>query len=198
MYNATGPKTNTTMRDGTRRVEYLNGTIARFNNNNTFINFEVPPQSIYYEFNKIPRTDGSSFIDYSPINGTRRDFPPPLPLNATPMMIACAINYTDVFLNNTPSRVVYTNKTVAIFSNGVFRSYVVPPKWLFGACVPGQYIDGRPMLNCTDINQTIIVFNPPLGPRNSLYENATAPARDMYFANLTFIRYFYNGSIAEY
>jgi hypothetical protein len=125
------------LRDGTRRVEYLNGTIARFNNNNILINFEVPPVSIYYEFNRIPRADGSSFIDYSPINQTRRDFPPPLPVNATPMMIACAIKYTDVFLNNTPSRVVYTNNTVALFLNGVFQSYVVPPKWFFGGCVPG-------------------------------------------------------------
>jgi hypothetical protein len=54
------------------------------------------------------------------------------------------------------------------------------------------------MLNCTDINQTIIVFNPPLGPKNTLYENATAAARDVYFANLTFIRHFYNGSVGVY
>jgi hypothetical protein len=103
------------LRDGSRRVEYLNGTIARFNNNNTFNSFEVPPKSIYYEFNRILRTDGSSFIDYSPVNGTRRDFPPPLPASATPMMIACAIRYTDVFLSNSSSRVFYTNNTVALF-----------------------------------------------------------------------------------
>jgi hypothetical protein len=48
LVNATGPKINTTMRDGTRTVEYLNGTIARFDNKNNLINFLVPPKSIYY------------------------------------------------------------------------------------------------------------------------------------------------------
>jgi hypothetical protein len=54
------------------------------------------------------------------------------------------------------------------------------------------------MMNCTEVDLTVIVFNPPLGPKSSLYENATAAAKDVYFANLTFIRYFYNGSVAVY
>ena len=123
------------MRDGTRRVEYLNGTIARLYNNNSLINYDVAPKSIYYEFERIMKADGSSFIDYSPINNTRREFPPPLSLNATPMMISCSIKYTDVFLSNSTSRVYYTNNTVAIFNKGLFVSYEIPPKWLFGGCI---------------------------------------------------------------
>lgn len=91
--NATGPKTNSTLRDGTKRVEYLNGTIARFNGNNSLLYFEVAPKSLYYEFNRILKTDGSSFIDYTPINNTRREYPAPLPMNATPIMVACAVQF---------------------------------------------------------------------------------------------------------
>ena len=75
--NATGPKTNTTLKNGSRRVEYLNGTIALLYNNNTLNKYEVPPKSIYYEFIRIFKSDATSSIDYSPVNGTRRDFPAP-------------------------------------------------------------------------------------------------------------------------
>ncbi len=115
--NATGPKTNMTLKDGTRRIVFLNRTIARLHNNNSLWYFEVPPKSLYYEFNKIYNPDLSSFIDFTPINNTRREFPPPLPSSASPMMIACAIQYADVFLNNGTKRVFYTNSSVAIINN---------------------------------------------------------------------------------
>jgi hypothetical protein len=45
--NATSPKVNMTLRDGTRRFVYLNGTVARMSNNNTILMFEVYPKSIF-------------------------------------------------------------------------------------------------------------------------------------------------------
>ena len=54
------------------------------------------------------------------------------------------------------------------------------------------------MMNCSEVNQTLIVLNPPLTSKNSQYENATAAGKDVFFANLTFIRYFFNGSIGVY
>lgn len=146
--NATGPKTNMTLKDGTRRIVYLNGTIARLRNDNSLWYFEVPPKSLYYEFNKIYNSDLSSFIDFTAINNTRREFPPPLPSSATPMMIACAIDYTDVFLKDGYKRVFYKNSSVAIFNDKAKPSFEVQPKWFFGGCRPGQYVDGRPMENC--------------------------------------------------
>ena len=141
--NATGPKTNTTLRDGTRRIQYLNGTIARFSNNNTFIGYDVPPKGFFYDIFIVSNMDGSRFIDFGPINKTRREFPPPLPASASPMMIACAELYRDVFLEY--SRVFYTNNSVAIFVKGQFTKFEVAPEWFFGGCRPGVYKDGRPM-----------------------------------------------------
>jgi len=113
--------------------------------------------------------------------------------------MATAIDFTDVFLSNGTSIVYYKNNTIANFDRlGKFVSYVVPPRWFFGGCIPGQYYDGRPMQNCSEVNQTLIVFHRPLNFKNSLYENATAAIRDVVFTNLTFLRYFYNGSIAIY
>ncbi len=48
--NATSPRVNMTLKDGTRRIVYLNGTISRLANNNSFINFEVPPKSYFMTF----------------------------------------------------------------------------------------------------------------------------------------------------
>ena len=48
LVNATGPKINTTLRDGTRTVEYFNGTVARFDSKDVLIQFLVRPKSTYY------------------------------------------------------------------------------------------------------------------------------------------------------
>jgi len=50
---ATFPRVNMTLKDGTRRIAYLNGTIALLANNNSFIRFEVPPKSYYIEFPRV-------------------------------------------------------------------------------------------------------------------------------------------------
>jgi len=65
MQNATYPRVNMTLRDGTRRFVYLNGTISRLANNNSFINFEVPPKSLYMIFKTNFNPDGSSSTDYT-------------------------------------------------------------------------------------------------------------------------------------
>ena len=49
----TNPRVNMTLRDGTRRIVYFNGTISKLANNNSFISFEVPPKSYFYEFTTV-------------------------------------------------------------------------------------------------------------------------------------------------
>ena len=93
-------------------------SIARFNSNNSLKYFEIAPKSFFYDFTLIPNTDGSKFIDFSPVNNTRREFPAPLPSNAFPFQIACAINYRDVYLGNNTARVYYKNESIAIFRYG--------------------------------------------------------------------------------
>lgn len=51
LQNATNPRVNMTLKDGTRRFVYLNGTIARLASNNSIINIEVAPKSLYMTFN---------------------------------------------------------------------------------------------------------------------------------------------------
>ena len=50
---ATFPRVNMTLKDGNRRIAYLNGTIALLAKNNSFIRFEVPPKSYYIEFPRV-------------------------------------------------------------------------------------------------------------------------------------------------
>jgi hypothetical protein len=145
--------------------------------------YEVAPKSYYYEFKLVTNSDGSKFIDYTPVNKTRREFPPPLTPNATPLQIACAVNYRDVYFVNNTARVFYRNESVAIFRNGTFTFFERPPAWFFGGCMPGSFLDGRLMMNCTTVNQTITVFFTPLNYKNTIYENATAPARDEIYVN---------------
>jgi hypothetical protein len=66
LVNATGPRTNQTLKDGSRRIVYNNGTIARFYGNNSLMMLEVPPKAFYFNLNQ--NSDGSSFFDFSQAN----------------------------------------------------------------------------------------------------------------------------------
>jgi uncharacterized protein with von Willebrand factor type A (vWA) domain len=116
LQNATFPRVNMTLKDGTRRFVYLNGTISKLSNNNSFINFEVPPKSYYLTFTTILNTDGSSYTNYTLANGTIRFVAARLTPNNTPFQFATGINYRDVYRNGT-ERVFYLNGTVAIFNS---------------------------------------------------------------------------------
>ena len=188
----------TTFRDGSARRSYVNGTIARFNSNNTLMFYEVPPKSFFMEFAIVRSPDGSITIDYTAANKTKRFIAAPLPATATPQMIAVALNYKDMFQNGT-QRAFYINGTIAILNaqNGLI-SYENAPEWLFGGCRPGVFIDGRNLMNCTAINGTLQVFFPPLTLRNTAYENATAPLKDEILQDGFFVRYYRNGTQVRY
>ena len=91
----------TTFRDNSTRRSYVNGTIARFSPNKTFLFYEVPPKSLYLEFAITRAADGSITIDYTAANKTKRFIPAPLSASATPRAIAIALNYKDIFQNGT-------------------------------------------------------------------------------------------------
>lgn len=69
----------TKYRDGSLRRVFLNGTIARFNQQNILTFYEVPPKSFYIEFQIILFTNGSRLIDFTAVNQTKRyiEAPPP-------------------------------------------------------------------------------------------------------------------------
>ena len=77
-------RVNITLKDGSRRVAYLNGTIARLSNTDVFQYWEVAPKTQYLEFNLQQMTDGSKLINYTLANGTIREFPPAMTPNNTP------------------------------------------------------------------------------------------------------------------
>ena len=188
----------TTFRDNSTRCSYVNGTIARFSPNKTFLFYEVPPKTLYLEFAITRATDGSITIDYSAANKTKRFIPAPLSASATPRAIAIALKYKDIYQNGT-QRAFYFNGTIAILNaqNGLVR-YEQPPEWLFGGCRPGEFYDGRNMMNCSDVNGTLQVFFPPQTLRNTAYENATAPIKDEIQKDGFFIRYYRNGTQVKY
>jgi hypothetical protein len=74
--------------------------------------------------------------------------------------------------------VFYRNESIAIFTNNIFVGFEKPPVFFFGGCRPDVFIDGRPMINCLTVNQTRIVFFPPLNFKNTIVENATAAIKD--------------------
>jgi hypothetical protein len=92
----------TTFRDNSTRRIYVNGTIARFSPNKTLLFYEVPPKSFYLEFAITRAPDGSTTIDYTAANQTKRFIPAPLTAaTATPQLVAVALRYKDIYQNGT-------------------------------------------------------------------------------------------------
>ncbi len=99
--NATAAISEITLRDNSRRVNYLNGTIARFDPNGKLIGYDVPPKSIFIDYPIYRNPDGSIHIDYTATNGTKRFIAAPLPQTATLEMRAMALLFKDTYLNGT-------------------------------------------------------------------------------------------------
>jgi hypothetical protein len=132
--NATSMRLNITLKDGSRRVAYLNGTVARLNNTNGFQYWEVAPKAQYIEFPMQQTTDGTRYINFTLLNGTIREWPPAMTPNNTPLQVATAVLFRDRFANGT-TREFYVNGTVAVFQN-VLNGTTVVNRTLVGYDVP--------------------------------------------------------------
>ena len=127
--------------------------------------------------------------------------------NNTPFQVATAVNFRDVFRNGT-ERIVYLNKTVAIFNstyNGTtllsqtFVRFEVPPAHLYDGCLRLSTTDGSQVIDCGSVNSTVIKFFPPLNYANTAFENATAPAREILNRTSGMTdRFYVNGTVARF
>ena len=106
------------------------------NGNSTWI---LPPKSYYVDYKIVKNTDGTQAIYY--VNGTTiKEQPAPAP-EASEAEKACAVLRITEYGNGT-NVWSFRNGTVAVYENGVFARYIVPPKSYFIIITIQQNDDG--------------------------------------------------------
>jgi hypothetical protein len=107
---------------------FRNGSIGLIDETNGNFTWILPPKSYFVNYQIVKNTDGTQAIIYA--NGTTiKEQPAPGP-DASEYEKACGALIITLFGNGTEVW-SFRNGTVAVFEDGVFSRYIVPPKSYF-------------------------------------------------------------------